>query len=55
MSHAGKRWRPHALLIRWDDVQVGGVCVCMFGGDREEITPAEVGEAAVLGVIRCDC
>lgn len=27
----------------------------MFGVDREEITPAEEGEAAVASVIRHDC
>lgn len=48
VSHAGKRWRPRVLLMWW---RAGGLCV--FGGDCEEITPAEVGEAAVPGVIWC--
>lgn len=31
------------------------MCACVFGVDQEEITPAEVGEAAVPSVIQRDC
>lgn len=57
MRHAQRRWQPRVLVIWQDDRQRGSlcVCVCVFGVDQEEITPAKVGEAAVPSVIRRDC
>lgn len=51
----GTHKRDVSLVCWWYDRMTGRGVVCAYGVDRQEITPADVGEAVACSVIRHDC